>query len=67
MFDRPTVSGHGRTQFPRCESQQRWQLLQMLTQHFWQRWSSDYLTSLQKRSKTGGITKPNMTCHPEGR
>jgi hypothetical protein len=34
----------------------RWLLLQKLTQHFWQRWSSDYLTTLQKCSKTGGIT-----------
>jgi hypothetical protein len=37
-------------------SLRRWQLLQKLTQHFWNKWSSDYLTSLQRRSKVAGIT-----------
>jgi hypothetical protein len=35
----------------------RWQLLQQLTQHFWKRWSVDYLSSLQKRTKTSAITQ----------
>jgi Family of unknown function (DUF5641) len=34
---------------------QRWQLLQKITQHFWKRWSSDYLSTLQKRDKTSRI------------
>lgn len=34
----------------------RWQLLQKITQHFWKRWSTEYLTTLQKRSKISGIT-----------
>jgi Pao retrotransposon peptidase/Family of unknown function (DUF5641)/Protein of unknown function (DUF1759)/Putative peptidase (DUF1758)/Integrase zinc binding domain len=38
-------------------SLRRWQLLQKLTQHFWQRWSVDYLTSLQRRAKTLGTTE----------
>ncbi|XP_033226039.1 uncharacterized protein LOC117178719 [Belonocnema kinseyi] len=29
----------------------RWQLLQQMRQHFWQRWFSDYLKDLQPRSK----------------
>lgn len=29
----------------------RWQLLQRLTQHFWQRWRIEYLTTLQRRNK----------------
>jgi hypothetical protein len=29
----------------------RWQHLQLLHQHFWNRWSIEYLTSLQKRAK----------------
>lgn len=29
----------------------RWQHLQMLLQHFWQRWSTEYLSELQTRSK----------------
>jgi hypothetical protein len=29
----------------------RWQLLQQMSQHFWQRWSNEYLTTLQQRSK----------------
>jgi hypothetical protein len=38
----------------------RWQLLQKLTQHFWQRWSADYLTTLQKRAKSAGITEVKL-------
>ncbi|XP_011860459.1 PREDICTED: uncharacterized protein LOC105557752 [Vollenhovia emeryi] len=29
----------------------RWQLIQRLTQHFWKRWSVEYLTSLQGKCK----------------
>ncbi|CAG7818567.1 unnamed protein product, partial [Allacma fusca] len=29
----------------------RWQLIQLLSQQFWQRWSSEYLTRLQQRPK----------------
>ncbi|GFT15553.1 integrase catalytic domain-containing protein, partial [Trichonephila clavipes] len=29
----------------------RWRLLTRMTQHFWNRWSSEYLTLLQSRSK----------------
>lgn len=29
----------------------RWQLLQRMTQHFWQRWRIEYLSVLQKRNK----------------
>ena len=29
----------------------RWLLISQLAQHFWQRWSTDYLTSLQSRQK----------------
>jgi hypothetical protein len=35
----------------KINSLRRWQLLQQLTQHFWKRWSVDYLTSLQRRTK----------------
>jgi hypothetical protein len=36
----------------------RWQLLQLLTQHFWNRWSVEYLTSLQRR--TTGTDEPTV-------
>ncbi|XP_024869083.1 uncharacterized protein LOC112452877 [Temnothorax curvispinosus] len=29
----------------------RWQLVQQLQQHFWRKWSTEYLSSLQERSK----------------
>ncbi|CAG7826192.1 unnamed protein product, partial [Allacma fusca] len=29
----------------------RWQLSQRITQHFWKRWASEYLTRLQHRPK----------------
>lgn len=29
----------------------RWQLIRSLTQHFWTKWSSDYLNSIQQRAK----------------
>ncbi|CAL8141591.1 unnamed protein product [Orchesella dallaii] len=29
----------------------RWQYLQRLTQHFWKRWSTDYLSKLQQRPR----------------
>jgi hypothetical protein len=28
----------------------RWQLIQQMSQHFWQRWSKEYLTTLQQRT-----------------
>lgn len=36
----------------------RWQIMQQITQHFWYSWSTDYLTSLQIRSKS--ITKTEI-------
>ena len=30
---------------------ERWLLISQLAQHFWRRWSTDYLTSLQPRQK----------------
>jgi hypothetical protein len=35
----------------------RWQLLQKMTQHFWKKWSRDYLTTLQNRTKSAGQSK----------
>lgn len=35
----------------------RWQLLQKLQQHFWQRWSKEYLSELQVRKGKGEFTK----------
>lgn len=29
----------------------RWQLIQQMAQHFWERWQQEYLTNLQNRSK----------------
>lgn len=29
----------------------RWQLIRNLTQHFWKKWSTDYLNSIQQRAK----------------
>lgn len=29
----------------------RWQIIQQMRQHFWARWSSEYLNSLQERNK----------------
>ncbi|CAL8137779.1 unnamed protein product [Orchesella dallaii] len=29
----------------------RWQRAQQITQHFWKRWSNEYLSTLQKRFK----------------
>ncbi|GJQ78231.1 hypothetical protein Trydic_g2560 [Trypoxylus dichotomus] len=29
----------------------RWQLIERLNQHFWQRWSREYLEQLQRRTK----------------
>jgi Family of unknown function (DUF5641)/Integrase zinc binding domain len=34
----------------RCNHLTRWQLLQQMNQHFWQRWSKEYLTTLQQRT-----------------
>ncbi|XP_066603078.1 uncharacterized protein [Prorops nasuta] len=34
----------------------RFQLLQRIRDHFWQRWSTEYLQTLQERSKWRGIT-----------
>ncbi|GFY60138.1 integrase catalytic domain-containing protein [Trichonephila inaurata madagascariensis] len=35
----------------------RWRLLTRMTQHFWNRWSSEYLTLLQSRSKCRIVQK----------
>jgi hypothetical protein len=35
----------------KCNSLSRWQLFQQMQQHFWQRWSADYLHGLQQRQK----------------
>ena len=40
----PTVPDH----ISHCD---RWRMLQRMVQHFWNRWSAEYLTSLQSRSK----------------
>lgn len=37
----------------------RWQIIQQLSQHFWQRWASEYLTRLQQRPKWAKPT-PNL-------
>jgi hypothetical protein len=34
----------------------RWQLLQKLSQHFWQRWKNEYITTLQRRTKLAAVT-----------
>lgn len=39
----------------------RWQRIQQLTQQLWHRWSTDYLTSLQQRSKWASL-KQNLQC-----
>jgi Family of unknown function (DUF5641) len=38
----------------------RWQLLQQLTQHFWARWSTEYLTTLQRRAKLDPVKEINV-------
>ena len=38
----------------------RWQLVQRLMQHFWSRWSKEFLSRLQQRPKWQ-TTKPNIT------
>jgi hypothetical protein len=35
----------------KCNSLSRWQLFQQMQQHFWQRWSADYLHGLQQRQR----------------
>ncbi|GFV87145.1 integrase catalytic domain-containing protein [Trichonephila clavipes] len=35
----------------------RWRLLTRMTQHFWNRWSSEYLTLMQSRSKWRNVQK----------
>ncbi|CAG7818411.1 unnamed protein product, partial [Allacma fusca] len=35
----------------KCNALDRWQHVQQMTQHFWSRWSSEYLHHLQKRTK----------------
>jgi hypothetical protein len=34
-----------------CNRLARWQLIQQLVQHFWKRWSNEYVTRLQQRPK----------------
>lgn len=36
----------------------RWKLVSQLAQHFWSRWSRDYLSQLQKRNKWSSSTGP---------
>lgn len=38
---------------------QRWKYIQLLTQHFWDKWSKDYLNQLQNRPKWQ-VKKPNI-------
>lgn len=38
----------------------RWHLIQQMVQHFWRRWSQEYLHQLQQRSKWTA-TSPNVT------
>lgn len=40
----------------------KWQHIQLLRQHFWQRWSKEYLVELQKRSKW---TKKQVNVVPD--
>lgn len=40
----------------------RWQLVQALTRQFWKRWSTEYLTTLQKRSKWRTLS-PNINVN----
>jgi hypothetical protein len=35
----------------KCNSLSRWQLFQQMKQHFWKRWSADYLQGLQQRQR----------------
>lgn len=35
----------------------RWRLLENLQQHFWKRWSNEYLTTLQQRPKWTNVTE----------
>lgn len=36
----------------------RWQLVQSLQQHFWKRWSKEYISELQQRSVKKNVTVP---------
>lgn len=36
----------------------RWQLIQSLQQHFWKRWSKEYISELQQRSIKKNLTMP---------
>lgn len=38
----------------------RWQLVERIRQHFWKRWSSEYLASLQRRNKWTKGTGPQI-------
>ena len=35
----------------------RWELTSQMVQHFWQRWSAEYLTSLQARNKWKTVSR----------
>lgn len=39
----------------------RWQRIQQLTQHFWKRWSTEYLSNLQQRTKWRKIHDNNVS------
>jgi hypothetical protein len=45
----------------KCNSLSRWQLFQQMQQHFWQRWSADYLQGLQRRQRW---LKPSHNFQP---
>ena len=36
---------------------QRWKILQQMLQHFWGRWSSEYLQTLQRRNKWAQLSE----------
>jgi Family of unknown function (DUF5641) len=41
---------------PNCGRLRRWQLLQQMSQHFWKRWTTQYLHTLQQRPQARSTT-----------